>query len=203
MHMIPCTHQTIGADPKAVTFHECHHVSKRGDKELDSVTRVVYACFPAKAKFREAPPEVLENARQRGVEVDKLVTAYLRGNLATIPAGTRIDSKELFFKLKPWIDSALSRAMPQIILADEDIAGTADIVTTDGLILDLKTTYDVTEPHYDLQLGMYANLFEAQFGEKPKGISIIHLTERLPAPKIVTLDLKQCQYDAKMIRDVW
>lgn len=201
--MIPCTHETIGADPKVVTFHECHHVYKRGDKELDSVTRVIKACFPVKPSYFDAQPDVLENARERGIAVDRLVTAYLRGTLTAIPAGTRQDATTLFFKVKAWLDSWECKGVPQVIVADEDIAGTADIVTTEGGIWDLKTTYNVSEPTYELQLGLYALLFKAQFGELPSRIGIIHLTERFAAPRIVPLDVKQCVQDAAMIRDVW
>lgn len=198
-----CTCGSIGADPKAVTFCAEHHRYRRGDKELVSVTKVLGACWPVKPDYSAAPPEVLENARERGVIVDSLVSPYVEGRLAKIPAGTRTDAVELFWKFKEWWDA--QRHQPQsvrsqVIVADDNVAGQADIVPPES-IYDLKTTYAI-EPKYALQLGAYADLAETTLGARPEYLGIIHLTARQPV-KLIRLNVDECVRDWRMLRAVW
>lgn len=195
-----CVCGTIGA-PLAVRFCNTCHRYWKGDKELVSVTRVVKTAWPFKPDFSQAQPEVLENARDRGVVVDALFSAYVNGQLETIPRGTRTDAIELFFKLKDWWDGRHKESRSQIILADDDVAGTCDLIGDDW-IYDVKSTYNV-EPMYQLQLGFYAALHFSTFGRPAKGIGIIHVTKRYPTPKLIKLDLTECVRDAMLLRDLY
>lgn len=196
-----CVCQTIGA-PAEVRLCEEHHAYWRGDRRLTSVTAVVKGMWPEKPDFSAAPEGVIENARERGVEVDTLFTAYLRGKLHEIPAGTREDSADLFMKLVRWWEKRSGmEADAQVILADDEIAGCADIVPPKA-VYDLKTTYDL-EPTYSLQVGGYCHLYEAQYGVLPEECGIIHLTKRFAEPKLVKFEVMTVVSEFRIVRDMW
>ena len=180
-----------------------HHRYWRGDQELLSVSHVLKSTWPFKPGFRSAPPHVVGNARLRGVVVDRLFSGYVNGELTGIPVGTRLDSLRLFWRLKRWwSDHKHGEVRAQVILADDAIAGTCDILD-DATIYDLKTTYSVDEPLYELQLAAYSTLFYATFGRQPKKAALIHLTERYPAPKLKSVDLVQGMIDWATWRDTY
>lgn len=180
----------------------------RGDKELTSVSRVLRSTWPIAPDFSKADPAVLDRARDRGILVDHLFSAYVTGGRLYIPAGTRNDdefldeSKALFSKLCKWWDrQMMTTATPQVMLADDEIAGTCDLLTADGWVYDLKCTYNI-EPTYPLQLGAYAELHQAQFGTVPN-IGIIHVSKRFPEPKVITLNVVECLADWRAVRSMW
>ncbi len=178
-----------------VTFEESTHTYTRGLVTLPSVTTVIKAVFPDELKDIDA--EVVANARDRGIEVDKLLTAWLKGATA-IPSGIREDSVELFNKL---IDHwPFGEAQSQVILASDDLAGTVDILPSMS-IFDLKTTYNV--PKYaPLQLGGYCHLYEAEHGKLPLTCGVVHLTKRQPR-KIVTYDVTRVVSEFRLLFDFW
>lgn len=197
-----CDHSSIGEDPTAVRFFDCCHTYYRGDKRLTSITGMMKRTWPAPKDFESAPEWRVENARERGVEVDMLFSAYLNGRLHEIPSGTREDSAELFMRLIRWWEKrpqVVARA--QVILADDELAGTADIVPPQA-VYDLKTTYNL-EPTYRVQVGGYCHLYQAQYGELPRECGIVHLTERFPEPKFVPLDVLTVVSEFRVVRDMW
>lgn len=185
-----------------ITFCKEHHIYRRGLKELASVTRVLKSTWPIPPDFSKADPAVLESARERGVELDVLFTAYVNGTLNFIPAGTRSDVVELFDKLQKWWDRQGVKAQAQVILADSEIAGTCDILTHDGAIFDLKATYDI-EATYPIQVGFYAVLHEAMYGKVPESLGIIHCTKRYPEPKLINVPVATAYDDAEVVRAMW
>ena len=196
-----CGCETIGAS--GVRFCDEHHRYWRGDAELASVTRVVKEAWPYKPDFSAADPEVLENARGRGVEVDRLFCQWLEGKLPSIPAGTREDSKDLFMKLlRWWPTSKLERTCvaTQVLLADAEIAGTADIVG-EG-IAELKTVSAI-EPTYRLQLGGYCHLYEVQHGKLPKWCGIIHVNKSLREPKWIPFEPEVVVAEFFTVLEMW
>lgn len=184
----------------SVRFCSPCHRYYRGSKELTSVSKLIRNTWPIKKEM--GPDWMVENARQRGVEVDRLFCAYASGALKRIPAGTRQDAVELFYKVRQWFDSLDPESVSiQTILADSDTAGTCDIII-DGYIWDLKCTYSV-DVTYPLQLGLYADNYEATFGEPVKGIGILHATERFKTVKPMPLNLPECLEDARLLKRVW
>lgn len=166
------------------------------------MSTVLRSTWPFKADYSKADPAVIENARDRGVEVDLLFTRYLRGELKEIPAGMRNDAIELFFRLKRWWEGRKHElTQAQVILADQSVAGTCDVID-DGWIYDLKSTYDI-EPMYQLQLGAYAQLYFATFQQAAKGIGIIHVTKRYAAPKLIKIDMPAALQDWSVLRDTY
>src|SRR4030095_5554144 len=181
-----------------------HHRYWRGAKELLSVSHVIKSVWPFKPNFTKADPAVLENARSRGMEVDGLWSRYLAGDLKVIPRGTRQDALRLFLRLKRWwSEHAHGDVRTQVILADDQVAGTADILDVDQhAVFDLKTTYAI-EAYYACQLGAYGALYYATFGKPVKKLGMIHLTERYPVPQFIPLDPAEVIQDWLLIRDTF
>lgn len=197
-----CYCSSIGADAAKVRFCPDCHKYWRGDKQLSSVSKVLRTIWPLKPDFSKAKPEVIENARDRGVVADQLFSLYVIGGLDRIPRGTRQDSVELFFKARRWWDNRKhGEVRSQVILADQDLAGTCDIQDDDD-ILDLKCTYDI-EATYPLQLGAYGELFYSTYQRPVKSLTILHVTERYAEPKVIKIDLASTLQDWAVIRDMW
>ena len=204
--MTECICETIGANPSVVRLCEEHHVYKRGDKRLTSVHGVLKV-WPVKSSWEDKGPWVdarVANARDRGREVDALLSAWLSGALEEIPAGTREDVKELFMQIVPWWQHRFAgvEAKAQVILADEDIAGTADIVILSGdEIWDLKCVSELQQK-YQLQLGAYCTLYEAQYGRTPKRCGVIHV-KKDREPKLVPYDPFIVASEFRIVREMW
>lgn len=148
-----------------------------GDARLTSVGRIVAQSFPLDPSI---PAEVLNNARDRGSEVDKLFGAYVLGQLKTIPAGTRLDSQRLFMKAKGWFDKQRFRTVEvQVLLGDTDHGGVLDF-RFDGVPCDLKCTYNVEESA-KMQVAGYIDLCGYNGGY------ILHVTERFTEAKLVNV----------------
>jgi hypothetical protein len=182
-----------------------HHRYWRGDKELVSVTKIIKSMWPIKPGFSSAPPDVLEHARERGIRVDRYFSEYLAQGSVRIRAGEWEEVETLIKSLTNWWSEEFHRGpgdtQSQVLLADDSIAGTADVVCC-GCIIDLKTTYDI-EPFYALQVGAYADLFEATYGCEAEVIGIVHATKRFRQPNYIDLDIDECVKDWRILRDAW
>lgn len=183
-----------------------------------SVTSVIRSTWPIPKNFKEADPAVIENARHRGSETDALFSAYINGTLREIPAGTRLDVYDpnqphagLLQKLMKWWDKQGIRARTQVMLHDDAIAGTADIVPP-GAVWDLKCTHNL-EASYEAQLGAYGHLAlnvmagndvrrRGQFFKMPD-LAIIHVTARFPEPRLVEIDAERAIDDWLALRRVF
>lgn len=156
----------------------CFHIWN-GDRRLASVGSIVYASFPLDPSI---PPDVLENARDRGTEADRLLASYCRSELQRIPAGTRKDSIALFEKARTWIDRQGFRKIEvQVLLGYEDHGGILDF-RFDGVPVDLKCTYNVEQAAL-MQVAGYVCLD----GKNGNGGHILHVTERFKEPKLVNV----------------
>ncbi len=181
-------------------FRRCdeHHCYWNADVELPSVNQIIRATWPRK----DGPgpsPEVLENARERGVEVDRLFSAYVIGELAEIPAGTRQDSIDLFLKLQTWWDKqSFSEVRSQVMMHNSQYAGTCDLIADDRLF-DLKCVYDLDRT-YEFQLGGYAELARL---DDLCDVWILHCTKRFKEVKPVRYDLTTALRNWNTIHDMW
>lgn len=192
-----CGCQSIGA-PKVVRFCDEHHAYHIGDKRLSSVSTVIRSIFPS--SYYDVDPAVLENARERGIEVDQLFSRYVVGRLSEIPVGTRHDARDLFLKLLNWWDWRKA-ARSQVIVHDDEVAGTLDL-WCDGWIYDLKTVSRI-QPTYSVQLGIYAHLWAQSVKEPLKGLGIIHINKSMAQPRIVEVPMDEALQDAMTVRAAW
>lgn len=178
-----------------VTLDAESHVYTRGDKRLTSVSGVIKSIIPT--DYSSVDQAVLENARQRGSECDALFSAYVEGRLDSYPVGTRIDVVDLMDKLIPFWDAlGIRNARAQVILADDEVAGTCDIISPD-VILDLKCV-SRTSPTYGIQLGAYRELADGG-----RDIALIHVNAAMKAPKLIELNAGDCLHDWEIIRHAW
>ncbi len=175
-----------------------HHRYFRGAAELASVSKVLK---PYRPDFSAIPPHVLENARIRGILVDRLFSDYIEGWLDELPV-TREDAAELFLRLKNWWDGKHTVARSQVILADEEIAGTCDVLADDEYIYDLKTISKIA-PLYHIQLGAYAQLYYATFNRPVKKLAIIHISKDLRKPKIIPVDMAEALQKWQTVREAY
>lgn len=192
-----------------VTFDPVKHQYFRGLQELVSVSKVIRETWPVKPSWDGVDPAVIENARDRGVEVDTLFSSWINGTLRSIPAGTREDAKERFQALMAWWGNSRPPTTAQVILADEEIAGTCDLAGNVGAmagayILDLKNTAAV-EKTYSFQLGAYAELYQKQYGALPN-VGVIHVTQAKGKPvsvKLLDFDSSVCVSEWRLLREFW
>jgi hypothetical protein len=189
---LACTCSEIRERDKLHMCIACH-IYWINDKQLTSVSRILKDCFPA--TYDGVAPEVLENARDRGVQLDALISAYVVGKLTEFPVGTRHDVIDLFEKFQGWWDrQGFKTIEAQVVVHDSEVAGTIDL-RADGFKFDVKCTYDLLYTHH-IQIGGYS-----QLDENPTG-AIIHITKRLKAPRIIETPT-QAYEDWMTTRDFW
>lgn len=191
-----CLCDVISADVQMCVEH--HRYWLNGQR-LHGVTSVIKDVLPP--DYSKVSPEVLENARDRGNEVDALVALYVVGKLQAYPAGTREDVIPLFEKFQNWWDKQRFRKVEaQALVTNKvDIAGLIDIRTDgdkfNGDIWDVKATSDIMPSHH-WQMAGYGELND---GGRAR---LIHVTKRNKSAKIV--DVVPTAYDEwKTIRDFW
>ena len=195
---VPTTCLCNSLSPTAVRCSDHHRYFREG-KELTSVSKILRRMIPP--DFSKVDPAVLENARDRGATTDELFCSYIEGTLRIIRGGTRADAVELFQKLRHFWDKGTRVGRTQVILADDEVAGTCDIIESPDMIWDIKCSYDI-DPSYSLQLGAYADLFERKFGTLPM-IGILHATKRYDEVRTIPLNAEQCRDDWRKLRDAY
>lgn len=198
---------TCGSLSPEVVLCPNHHRYFRQGKELASVSKVIRSTWPIPPDFSKADPERVEHAKFRGILIDALFTQYLNGESLRIPRGTRedvIDEGKLgFAEVRRWWESEKrGKVRTQVILADDDIAGTCDVIEDERLIWDLKCV-SRPESTYRLQLGAYIALFGNGFS----GTRLIHCAfsegGTVATVKPIIYDAVQCLVDWTTLRDMW
>jgi hypothetical protein len=198
------------AQQEGVRFDPVEHRYFRGLQELASVTKVIRETWPIKPSWDGVDMAVVENARDRGIEVDLLFCSWLSGTLTAIPLGTRTDALDRFAALRTWWNKFKVTSVPntQLILADDEIAGTCDLaVNVNGLpwIFDLKNTSQLETTH-SIQLGAYGELYRAQYGVLPAGLGVIHVTQPKDKPasvKVFEYEVGTALSDWQLVRQMW
>lgn len=172
-----CTCVTF--DPADTGTRQCpeHFHLWRGAVRLASVGSIVRGSFPLDPSI---PPAVLENARERGAQLDRLFAAYCLGTLRVIPAGTRQDAIALFEKARQWFDKQNFKTVEvQVLLGCDDYGGVLDF-RFDGVPVDLKGTSKIEHSHR-MQVAAYAALDSSITG------NVLHVMERIKEARLVEL----------------
>lgn len=207
-----CDCATLGADPQQLRQCRTCHKIYRGDKRLTSVSRVlsVWPQDPCSSCgwpiYSDHQPGcsvklAIDNAKERGSAVDALVSGYVKGTLKCIPAGTRKDAVELFWKAKAWIDRhACLHREAQVLVGDDQIGGVLDL-SLDGTVIDLKCSYNL-EPTHPVQVGGYVTL-RAAMGQVTPEAGILHVTERFKEAKYIPLKVSEITADFESLRQAW
>lgn len=182
----------------------------KGMKRLTSVSRIagmypldpcvscgwpIFSAHQAGCAVRAA----IDNAAIRGREVDALFSAWVMDQ--PLPENAREDSAALFYKLCKWFDKqGFVKAETQVLVADDEVGGILDL-RVDGMIIDLKATYDVS-PTAAIQVGGYCSL-DNEWLDPIADAAILHVTARLAEPKLIRLDLKRILEDFGVCREMW
>ena len=184
-----CTCGSIGAPPKIRQCPEHFHYWL-GDQQMASIGSVIKSVLPT--DYSMVRPEVLENARLRGVFVDRWFCEYIMSGDIDVPAGALKEYDDYLSRVINWWDkSGLKAKATQQILHNAGIAGRFDIRIFGDMIVDLKCV-SALQPGYKLQLGAYASM--ADDTAPGVGIGILHVTKT--AVKLVPYSVEDC-------RDSW
>ena len=155
-----------------LTFNEADHEYFLGKKRLPSVSEII---APLK-DFSMIPPDVLENKRQFGTAVHKMVELYLEDDLAEdslsedlqgcLDAFKKWEREDIYLNADKFLSSALIEQ--KRCHASLGYAGTPDIDTM-GVVIDIKSRdFDpIVDP---LQLSAYKN-----FGDPKRAGYILSL----------------------------
>jgi len=169
-------------DLKAETTPEGRRYITPEGESYASVTTVLTA-YNKKAimEWRERVGEeeankVSAQASSRGTRVHSLCETYLKNELSPMKLSTMMpDAKELFYKIKPFLDTHIGRvyALEQALYSDElRIAGRVDCIAEwdDKLsVIDFKTASKEKNEdwieNYFMQCSAYAEMFEERTGK--------------------------------------
>lgn len=185
-----CTCEVITAEIQCCAEHHAYYL---GGRRLAGVTSVIKDVLPP--SYGGVSEDTLENARDRGEQVDALIAAYVMGKLTEYPVGTRYDAKELFEKFQNWWDQQRFKDVAaQVVVHDDEIAGAID-VRADGTIFDAKCTWNLL-PSHRIQVAGYLEL-----GRSGRGV-LIHLTKRYKMPKLSEMTEGDC-IDWRTVRNFW
>lgn len=124
----------------------------------------------------EEANKVSAQASSRGTRVHSLCETYLKNELSPMKISTMMpDAKELFYKIKPFLDTHIGRvyALEQALYSDKlRIAGRVDCIAEwdDKLsVIDFKTASKEKNEdwieNYFMQCSAYAEMFEERTGK--------------------------------------
>lgn len=172
-------------------------------KKLTSVSRVISTVYSIKS-WDGVKPEIIENAKLRGIAIDRLLSEYVRERVLSLNPVDPYDEEALDLRLRIltahriWEDefSGLP-AEPQLIVYNlvDGIAGTMDFFVDRRVVVDLKNTYSKEPGSWALQIGAYCSYAPAPV----ERAGIIHIS-----PKVYTKDGgRWLEYDVDECRKYW
>ena len=175
------------------TTHQYLHVPSR--KKLTSVSNIISTIYSTKS-WDKADPEVVENARERGVAVDRHMSTYVREGTVTVDGESEDVLNRVIIAHRIYEEhfGGLQAESQKIVFSVEDgIAGTLDFWVDRKIIVDLKNTYSI-EKSYILQIGAYAEYCPVA----PKRCGVIHVS-----PKVYREGGRWIEYDGDTCRKYW
>ena len=182
---------------KIYRCNPCHRYWIYGS-ERTSVSHVLRDVLPP--DYDGVPEYRVEHARERGVAVDAIISAYVMGKPPAIPVGTPEDLidevKVLFERFADWWDKqGFKNVTAQAIVYGPEIAGAKDL-DADSTIFDVKCTYNLL-PSHRIQVAGYMDL-----DGKGRNGALIHLTKRYKTPRIEPIVERDFR-DWMTVRDFW
>lgn len=172
-----------------VVFEPEHHTYTLNGKQLSGVTAIIKWLFPD--TYAGIPESVLMRAAEYGTLIHSKCELADSMGIVDEPI-----VKEYQRIIK---DAGLEVAYSEYLVSDERaIASSIDKVFTDDSLGDIKTTSKVHEANVQVQLSIYAYLYELQTGRKANKLYLIWL----PKPQYGTSMVKEllriptevCQY---------
>ena len=149
-----------------VVFEPEHHTYTLNDKQLSGVTAIVKWLFPD--TYAGIPESVLKIAADYGTLVHSKCELADSLGIATEPI---VQEYQRIIK-----DAGLEVALSEYLVSDNQaIASSIDKVFKDDSLGDIKTTSKVHEANVQVQLSIYAYLYELQTGRKANKLYLIWL----------------------------
>ena len=140
-----------------VVFDHEHHTYKLNGHELSGVTPIIAWLFPD--TYKGIPQSVLDQAADYGTTIHEKCELYDSMGIVSEMDGTSIINDYI----KMMADANLHVAMSEYLVSDERyVASKIDKVFMDGSIGDIKTTSKVHMVNVQVQLSIYAYLYELQ-----------------------------------------
>jgi hypothetical protein len=182
-----------------VVFNEEHHTYTLNGHQLSGVTPIIAWLFPD--TYKGIPQNVLAQAAAHGSEVHKACEVY--DSLDIFPDDENL--KEVVYQYASVTKTLPAVACSEYLVSDEHrIASCIDKVFDDDSLADIKTTSKVHGLMVQLQLSIYAWLYERQNPERK--VPALYLIW-LPKPQYGTPMVKQldripasiCEY----IVEIW
>ena len=166
-----------------VVFNEEHHTYTLNGHQLSGVTPIIAWLFPD--TYKGIPQSVLAQAAAHGSEVHKACEVY--DSLDMFPEDENL--KEVVYQYASVTKTLPAVACSEYLVSDEHrIASCIDKVFDDDSLADIKTTSKVHGLMVQLQLSIYAWLYERQNPErKVRALYLIWL----PKPQYGTPMVKQ------------
>lgn len=181
--------------PPQVRFDAETHRYYLGETRLHSVSSIIKQVWPLKKSFDgKVDPQTLENARERGILVDRYATEYIRTGEVTTDVNERDDIKyEYLPAFVEWWNKqdATVPVTAQVILHDatNEVAGTADLIVGDCFnprnffrdhevcIYDIKCTSQ-EEVDWQYQLGAYGYMLKLMYPVEQLRLAVIHINPK-------------------------
>lgn len=143
---------------KNLEFIEDTHQYVYKGKFIPSVSELIRFKFPN--AYKDIPTEILKKKATYGTKVHQTIEDFVRGkftleelNKKNIDPNVKISVEQFNALRKKWC--FYIKDMEQMVCYRGKFAGTYDMLTEDGIIIDLKTTADLHDEWLAWQLGLY------------------------------------------------
>ena len=167
-----------------VVFDNEHHTYTLDWRELSGVTPIVKWLFPD--TYKGIPQSVLDKAAEYGTLIHSKCELY--DNMGILPSDDDECRQVVVEYARLTKDYQVAKS--EYLVSDEqDIASCIDKVFTDDSLGDIKTTSKVHMVNVQVQLSIYAWLYEMQTGRKANKLYLIWL----PKPQYGTPMIKELE----------
>ena len=152
-----------------VQFNEEQHTYTLKGRVLSGITGIVrkYICPD---KYNDVPQAVLERAAAKGTDIHKQcelsVVGFCPAELSKDLAAFKDATKDIEFA-----------AVEYLVTDGQHFASAIDLVGSDCILYDIKTTAKLDMEYLSWQLSIYAVLFEQQTGKKVPSLGAIYVRD--------------------------
>lgn len=183
-------------------YIEDGHIYIYKGEVLPSVTEIMSVKFGD--KYDRVPPQVLENARQRGKEIHKAIEEYIENNVENEKHKEVIS--DFRYILHNYSLEVVNVETPLVVFDDNNVpvcAGRLDLIVKDSNgdlgIADIKTTSKLDIDYLEYQLNLYKMGYEKTYQQDIKFLSAIWLRKDKRKYEKIKVDLEK----AKEIIDLY
>lgn len=184
---------TMNLKESPVLFDPEQHTYTLNGNQLSGVTPIIAWLFPN--TYQGIPQSVLNKAAEYGSLVHSSCEMY--DSMQIWPNNDALESVQAYTELL--INAGLRVGCSEYLVSDErNIASAIDKVFTDDSLGDIKTTSKVHIPNVQVQLSIYAWLYEMQTGRTVNKLYLIWLPKpQYGAPELrelVRIPAEVCKY---------